>query len=226
MVLVPHDGSILPACDEALRGLEALGYTVRRDGRPDSVPLKRSRMATEALDADIDEILWIDSDMVFVPADVALLRSRGCTVIGGLYAYRGQPQFAYRPLPETYEVGFGEKGGPVQVKHVGTGFLLTHRSVYRDIALKLDLPWCGAETGELVVPYFAPMVFEDPEHGMAYIGEDYSFCERARQAGHGVMLDTSIRLGHEGGAYAYGWEDVVPRPPPVGGGTLKALRKK
>ena len=40
-----------------------------------------------------------------------------------------------------------------------------------------------------------------------YLGEDYSFCERARQCGYKIMADTSIRLWHIG-EYAYGWEDA------------------
>jgi hypothetical protein len=40
-----------------------------------------------------------------------------------------------------------------------------------------------------------------------YLGDDYSFCERARQCGYKIMADTSIRLWHIGN-YAYGWEDA------------------
>jgi hypothetical protein len=39
------------------------------------------------------------------------------------------------------------------------------------------------------------------------LGEDYAFCERARQCGYKIMADTSIRLWHIG-EYAYGWEDA------------------
>lgn len=39
------------------------------------------------------------------------------------------------------------------------------------------------------------------------MGEDYAFCERARQCGYKIMADTSIRLWHIG-EYAYGWEDA------------------
>jgi hypothetical protein len=35
----------------------------------------------------------------------------------------------------------------------------------------------------------------------------FAFCHRARQAGHKIMADLSIRLWHIG-AYAYGWEDA------------------
>ena len=48
--------------------------------------------------------------------------------------------------------------------------------------------------------------------GYWYLGEDYSFCERARQCGYKIMADTSIRLWHIG-EYAYGWEDAGPARP-------------
>jgi hypothetical protein len=62
------------------------------------------------------------------------------------------------------------------------------------------------------VPYFLPMVIRDPQMGAWYLSEAWSFCERARQAGHKVMAETSIRLWHHG-SYGYGWEDIAaPRP--------------
>jgi hypothetical protein len=70
-----------------------------------------------------------------------------------------------------------------------------------------------------VVPYFQPLVFEDPEVGWRYMSEDYSFCWRAREAGHKVMLDTSIRLWHVG-SYTYGWEDVISPIQRVASATL------
>ena len=47
--------------------------------------------------------------------------------------------------------------------------------------------------------------------GQWYLGEDYAFCERARQAGHQVMADTRIRLWHFG-QFGYGWEDAGRDP--------------
>jgi len=39
------------------------------------------------------------------------------------------------------------------------------------------------------------------------LNEDYAFCERARQAGHRIMVDTTVRLWHVGN-YRYSWEDA------------------
>jgi hypothetical protein len=104
-------------------------------------------------------------------------------------------------------VTLGEGGGPVEVRYVGTGFVLTHRRVFEDVAREFDLPVCNARFGVPTVPYFLPMVLREESGGFWYLSEAWSFCERARQAGHKVMVDTSIRLFHLG-RYGYGWEDV------------------
>jgi hypothetical protein len=59
--------------------------------------------------------------------------------------------------------------------------------------------------------------------GYWYLGEDYAFCERARQAGHKVVIDSTIRLGHIG-AYTYGWEDAGQAMPRVATATFKFKR--
>jgi hypothetical protein len=208
LVIVPYRDPILPACEDGLRALEARGYTVWRDGRPDPIDHKRSRLATRAI-ASFDELLWIDSDIAFAPDDVDRLRAHGLPFIGGLYARRNQRELCYRPLEDATQMAFGQGAAPVEVHSVATGFLLTHRRVYEAIAAALELPVCGASSGEPVVPYFMPMIVRDPDLGDGYLSEDYAFCERARQAGCTVMLDPSIRLGHVGG-YGFGWEDIAP----------------
>jgi len=66
------------------------------------------------------------------------------------------------------------------------------------------------------------MVIADGQ-GYWYLGEDYAFCERARQAGHKVIVDTTIRLGHVG-RYTYGWEDAGQAVPRVPGATFTFRR--
>jgi GT2 family glycosyltransferase len=49
------------------------------------------------------------------------------------------------------------------------------------------------------------MVVPDGD-GQWYLGEDFAFSERARQAGFDIVADTRVRLHHIG-KYAYSWED-------------------
>ena len=222
-MVVPYRDSIQPSCEDSLRDLEGRGYTVRRDGGADAIDHKRSRLATQALEEPYDEIFWIDSDIQFNPEDVDRLRSHRLPLIGGFYAGRGKPDLSCRPVSKTAGMSFGQGAVPIEVHSIATGFLLTHRRVYEDIARKLALPWCGASAGQLVVPYFLPLVHADPEYGMAYLSEDYSFCERARQSGHKVMLDPAPRLWHLG-KYGYGWEDVGAPVARISAGRLQIRR--
>src|SRR5580698_3239645 len=207
IVLVPHRDGIDSACETGLRALEALGYPVRRSDASAAIDRTRSEMATRALSDGYEELLWIDSDIGFEPEAVDRLRSHALPIVGGLFARRGVVQFGCRFLPNTGELTLGEGGGRAEVRYVGTAFLLTHRRVYEDVARHFSLPVCNATTDAPAAPYFLPMVIRDAEMGFWYLSEAWSFCERARQAGHKVMVDTSIRLWHFG-RYGYGWEDV------------------
>jgi hypothetical protein len=207
IVMVPYRDHVEAACEQSLRGLETLGYTVRRSDASAAIDRARSELATQALSEGYEEILWIDSDISFEPESVDRLRGHGYPLVGALFAKRGIAGFGCRFLPETTELTLGEGGGPTPVRYLGTAFLLTHRTVYQDVARLFDLPVCNTPSEAPAVPYFLPMVIRDPEVGFWYLSEAWSFCERARQAGHTVMVDTSIRLWHLG-RYGYGWEDV------------------
>jgi len=209
LVLVPYLDTIDPGCESSLRALEARGYRVQRSDSSAAIDRVRSELATRALrEGSVDEILWIDSDIAFEPDAVDRIRSHGLPLVGALFAKRGKPEFGCKFLDEPAEITLGEGGGLVEVRYLGTAFLLTHRRVYDDVAQKFGLPICNARAGSPSVPYFLPMVIHDPEMDYWYLSEAWSFCERARQAGHKVVLDTSIRLLHVG-RYGYGWEDVA-----------------
>ncbi len=61
-------------------------------------------------------------------------------------------------------------------------------------------------------PFFLPKCQEEPNLEWGYRGEDYAFCERCREAGIPLIVDTTIDLGHVG-SYIYRWEDAA-RPQP------------
>ncbi len=223
VVLVPYLTHIEPACEHGLRALEKAGLEVLR--YPSGAAIDRSRCdaATAALREGVDEILWIDSDISFEAADVERLRGHDHSVVAGLYPKKGVRDFAAHLLPGTEELRVGEGGGLTEVRCVGAGFLLTRRRVYEDIQRFFSLPVCNSRFGQPTVPYFLPMVVADEggEPGSYwYMGEDYAFCERARQAGHKVWADTTIRLGHVG-KYTYGWEDAGDGVTRVTGATFR-----
>ena len=206
VILVPIAGTIDPACDEALRHLERRGHTVWRVRGYSAIDAARNPMATDALHQGFDELMWIDSDIAFHPDDVERLRAHNLPITCGLYPKKGPRQFACDFLPGTTTVTFGQHGGLVEVRYCGFGFSHIRREVFESVRDKLKLPTCNQRFGSLLVPFFQPMIVSDGE-GHWSLSEDYSFCERARQAGISVMADTRIRLWHVG-TYRYGWEDA------------------
>jgi hypothetical protein len=119
----------------------------------------------------------------------------------------------------TEEVVLGDGGGPLEVRYVGCGFCLVRRSAFELVARYWGLPRVVAPGGA-IVPYYLPMVTAIADRGLAYLGEDYAFCERLRQAGGRIWVDTRLRVGHLG-SYEYGFEDVVqPARASSGSGSL------
>jgi hypothetical protein len=225
VVLVPVAANIEPDCERGLAQLEARGYAVRRVFGYAAIDQARSQMASDALADGFHELMWIDADVGFDPDAVDRLRSHALPIVCGIYPKKGVRALACNLLPETTRVTFGQDGGLLEIAYAGTGFLLTRREVYADIARASRLPVCNARFGRPMTPYFLPMLVEDPSgvvaadggvdasvangdaRGHWYLGEDFAFCERARRAGHRIVADTTIRLFHIG-RYGHSWEEA------------------
>jgi hypothetical protein len=206
VVLVPVATHIEPDCERSLVELELRGYTVRRVFGFAAIDQARSQIASDALADGFDELLWIDSDIGFDPDAVEKLAAHGLPIVCGIYPKKGKKALSCNLLPETECVTFGEGGGLLEIAYAATGFLYTRRSVYEDVARVGKLPPCNQRFGRPMTPYFLPMLVEDGD-GHWYLGEDFSFSERARRAGHRIYADTTIRLFHIG-RYGYTWEDA------------------
>lgn len=205
-ILVPVGNYIEPACEAGLRGLENAGYSVRRVRGFSAIDQARNSICAGALRDGFEELIWIDSDIGFSPDDVERLRSHNQPICCGIYPKKGRRELACHVMPGQDSVLFGADGGLVEIKYCGAGFLLVKRQVFERLQTDLNLPLCNEHFGEPIVPFFQPMVLEDPGKRW-YLAEDYAFCERARLCGYRIMADTSIRLKHIG-SYEYSWEDA------------------
>jgi len=210
VILVPANGPIEPGCEDALRELEKRGYPVRRVRGYSQVDVARNQMAADAVADGFDELMWVDSDVVFNPDDVDRLRGHTEPFVCGLYAKKGRREFACAFLPGTETLKFGRDGALHEILYAGFGFVLTRREVFERTHTELELPVCNARFGRGLVPWFQPLAVPDAG-GHWYLGEDYAFCERARRCGFRVMADTAVRLWHVG-SYRYGWEEAGADP--------------
>jgi len=122
------------------------------------------------------DLLFIDSDMVFTPEDVAKIEKHLETydIIGGLYQLTNGELAILDRVPGDYEF-IKPKDGIFEVGACGTGFMGISQRVIDKLG---DEPFNSVIEGNIT-------------HG-----DDVSFCHRAREAGFKVFVDSDIRVGH------------------------------
>lgn len=213
-ILMPVNGAMEWATEMTLIELMQQGYGVHKIYGCANVDIARSQLASDALSMGFEEIFWIDSDIAFKVEDFDRLRAHDLPLVCGLYPKKlKEGGLAAILNDDTEELVFGENGGLIEIKWAGTGFLYTKRCVYDDIKAKLNLPDCVIGKKGTISPYFMPFSIPVPNPNggkdlQLYLGDDTSFCERARQVGYKVYADTTIRLDHIG-KYRYSWEDIA-----------------
>lgn len=146
------------------------------------LPEQRNKLVTTALSNNADEILWLDSDMIF-PANIYhKLASHNKHIVGCNYSTRTKP---YRTVAFTdvkdYSKTLQETTGLHSVKSLGMGCMLVDIDVYKD----LSKPW-----------YY----FEYVKEHDTMMGEDVAFGNNARQHGYETFVDcdTSQLIQHTG----------------------------
>jgi len=130
------------------------------------------------LKSDCTHLLQIDADLGWQSDAITRMLSRDKDIIGGVYPIKADVE--YYPL--------SEHGLPA-------GFLMVKREVIEKMAEGLPKYKCASlEYGQMhVAPLFNRMMFED-----RYIGEDYAFCIRAKEAGFKLHVETDIAFKHVG----------------------------
>ena len=165
----------------------------------------RNDATTAFLTTDAEWLWWVDTDMGFAPDSVdRLLASANPDthpIVGGLCFAQlelepdGKGGFVTEVVPALYqwhEGGDGRNGFVAwrnyprntlaQVAATGSAFVLIHRTVFEKIAAKF---------GE--GHWYDRMV--NPTTGQ-HLGEDLSFCARARMVGADIWVDTSVQITH------------------------------
>lgn len=149
----------------------------------------RNKLAAQALKMEADYVMWFDSDMTFAPDTMRqLLKTMeahdDAGLVSGVYFRRSAP---YTPVIfDTFDIVDGKAvwtdyekdfdDSVVEVGGVGFGCVLVKSDVLIDCFGKYET--C-----------FSPI---------AKVGEDLSFCWRARELGYKTYVDTSVKCGHVG----------------------------
>lgn len=143
------------------------------------IELARDVIVRRFMDSPFDWLVWLDADMCWHPnqflALVETAQEDRLPIVSAFYNRLVGDDRQIVPVPMADDVPVEAGQGMREVSSVGLGFCVTHRSVFEKIE------WPHFET-----------VWRDG----ALIGEDVSFCEKARVAGLEVWCATGIEVGH------------------------------
>lgn len=141
---------------------------------------------------DYDYLVWIDSDMVWTGKDVLSLLSHKEPIVSGCYMMANNVQLPivehvdYNRLLESGSFKFltkedlASKTTPFKVSYTGFGFIAIKRGVFES----MEYPW------------FEPK-FVEKDQFREFSAEDVGFCWNAQDRGFEILVDPSIRVGHE-----------------------------
>ncbi len=187
LILIPSADQIEVSFAESLLSLKTGEQTAIQFAAGSLVYDARNKLAHFAADNDEDFVLWLDSDMVFEPDFLErMMESLGDKdILTALYFSRRPP---YKPTLysdlQYIQDPEGLKVTATVLEHIpdeifevagcGFGGVLMRAEVLKKMAASNMLP-------------FSPL------YGL---GEDLSFCYRARALGYKIFCDPTIIMGH------------------------------
>ena len=166
----------------------------------------RSNMANFFLHkTNLEYLMFVDSDIGFIPEDIIKLMELKVQFAAGAVPLKGIPtKYNFGVKLEDDKVAWNDEHSAFKVDHVGTAFMLIHRSVFFEIAnAHPELRFKPSSHVEDFTPeelnnsFYYFMDFIDKQTGSHY-SEDYSFCKRWLALGGDIWLHKDIALTHTG----------------------------
>ena len=147
----------------------------------------RNDIVKVAVEAEVDDLIFIDADIMWNPEDFFKLLKAPADVIGGIYPKKSDdPQFAVKVLSPMIDI----VDGLIEVECIGTGFL-------RVSSIALNQLWDTAEeynnSGKSSRMVFDIKIIE----GELY-SEDNILCRKWRDLGGQVFVDPYAQCKHVG----------------------------
>ncbi len=169
-------------------------FTYLRPRLPCAAPIDKVRnsLAAQAMESGCTHLLMMDTDQSYPPDTIEQLlchAARGLDIVCAKVHRRyppfdplllkhseGDSQFLY----ETMSIHEWHNKDLVEVDATGCGCMLINMSVFD----RIRPPWFEFRADEL------------PDGQLRLVGEDVSFCEKAKAAGIRIFVDASIKVGH------------------------------
>lgn len=148
----------------------------------------RNELVQLAVEGEVDDLVFIDSDMVWQPLDFAKLLSHEVDMIGGLCPQKTETRTICVRMKKDAKMD--EKTGLLEVDSVGTGFLRISRKAL--LAL-----WNSAREYS-VGTQKCRMVFEVMVERGELVSEDLAMCNKWKRMRGKVYVDANVQIAHIG----------------------------
>lgn len=150
----------------------------------------RNKLVFQCLADDYTDLVFIDSDMAWDPADLVGLLAHDVPLVAAAGPRK-------KPGGSEFCVKLGQAAmgpdGLLSVERVGTGFMRLRRDCLERLAAAHPELRVRDAAGNTYHALFEPGIRDG-----TYISEDYMFCERWRALGGRVLVAPGIRLQHVG----------------------------
>jgi hypothetical protein len=164
----------------------------------------RNLIVKDFLASDCTDLMFIDSDINFNYEDIFRLMAWNTSpkmgIVGGVPVARKKGSVYISTLEQDADGGiYMNAYGLVKAKRIATAFMLIRRDVIetlRDNHPEWQYHDDRVENGHSDKICYSFFDFKSTPEG--YVGEDYTFCDRATEHGYEVWIDPTIKLGHMG----------------------------
>lgn len=182
LIAVPCMDQVAAPFAQSLATLNKVGDCVVSFMMSSLIYDSRNKLAKQAVEIDADYVMWFDSDMTFAPDTLQKLLASEKDIITAL-CFRRTPPFTPVIFSDCTR---NEQGNLVwenstdypnevfEVAGCGFGCTLVKTDVFFDVFAKYG-------------DCFSPL---------NKVGEDLSFCYRARELGYQIFLDPQVKCGH------------------------------
>lgn len=157
----------------------------------------RNALCRMFLEGEYTDIIFLDSDVGFEQGTLCKLAAHPVDIVGAIYPHRADAlSFPIRYISERTELCGGTEPGTeniLEVEGIPAGCMRISRHALEVIAAKFPQNVYHDMTGLLTHSYF-----EFSKERGGFNGEDWHFCQVARDAGLKVWCDPDIDMTHTG----------------------------
>ena len=192
LIAVPSHDMVHAEFTRSLMNLEKPAGTGFAEITNTLIYTSRNLIAQEALKAGFDRVFWVDSDMVF--PDDTLIRlaadlDEGLDLVSALCFTRREPSVPCIQSDLTWEVK-------------PDGWVNTTADIFYDYPVDelFEIAGCGFGCVMTSADLLRRMIekYGAPFYPLMGMGEDTTFCFRAKQEGVKMYCDSRIKIGHIG----------------------------